>query len=120
MSDTRNSKERRKLQRQKINYYLPIRDDTTGKIIGHMADLSQIGILMEAAAPIPAEQTYHLRLDFMEDIAGQASLDFDARCKWCQQDKILPYLYYVGFEITNLPPQGIEVVKSIAEKYGTN
>jgi hypothetical protein len=113
-----NSKERRRLKRRQISYYLPVLDNSTRKIIGHLIDISPIGLLMDSKTAIPANQAFTLRLDFMEEIAGKAFVEFNAQSKWCRPDSIQPYMYNVGFEIKDLASDGLEVIRRIAEKYG--
>ena len=112
------SKERRKLNRRNVSYYLPVMDDNTKQVIGHIMDISPTGLMMDSKVPVPANLKYNLRLDLMEDIAGKATLEFEAISKWCRPDPIQPYLYNAGFQIINIAPDYIEVIKRIAEKYG--
>lgn len=112
-----NAKERRRFKRQMLAYYLPVLDNQTQQVIGHLVDISPIGFMMDAKIPIQIRKIYDLHLDFMEAIAGKASLELKARSKWCRQDSVTPYLYNAGFEITDIAPDGIEIIKRIAEKY---
>jgi PilZ domain len=113
-----NAKERRRLKRQNISYYLAIKDNQTDKIIGHLVDISPAGLLMDSKVPIQTNDSYDLHLDFMEAIGGKAWLDFTARSIWCHPDPIQPYMYYAGFEITNLGSDDLEIIKRVADKYG--
>ena len=111
-------RERRRLKRWNITYYLPILDNQTQKIIGHLMDISPVGLLMDSKFLIQKNQVHDLHLDFNEAIAGRASVDFIARGKWCRLDPIAPLLYDVGFEIIRISPEDIEVIKGLAQKYG--
>ena len=110
--------ERRKHNRRNVSYYLPVMDNNTKQVIGHLMDISPIGLMMDSKIPIPTNLKYTLHLDLMEDIAGQASLEFVAISIWCRPDSIQPYLYNAGFNIMAISPGDLEVVKRIAEKYG--
>ena len=112
--------ERRKLQRRNITYYLPVKDNKKRKVIGHLIDISPAGLLMDSQVPLASNQRYELHLDFMEDMGGQASLDFAARSIWCRPDPTQPFMYYVGFEISNLAQGDLEIIKSVAIKYGAH
>jgi hypothetical protein len=113
-----NTVERRKLIRRNVSYYLPVLDNNTKQVIGHLVDISPIGLMMDSKVPIPTNLRYNLRLDLMEDIAGTAILEFVAVSVWCRPDTIQPYMYNAGFHITDISPTNLEVVKRIAEKYG--
>jgi hypothetical protein len=112
------AQERRKLKRWIISYYLSIVDNKTQQVIGHLVDLSPAGLLMDSKIPIPINQTFYLRLDFMEDINGSASLQITARSIWCRQDEIQPMVYNAGFEISALSAADLETVNLIVKKYG--
>ena len=106
------------MERRNVSFYLPVLDNNTQQVIGHLVDISPVGLMMDSKIPIPTNLSYNLHLDFMEDMAGRASLDFTARSKWCRPDSIQPFLYNAGFEITNVAPDDMEVIKCIVEKYG--
>jgi hypothetical protein len=107
------------MKRRNISFYLPIMDNNTQKVIGHLVDISPAGLLMDSNKPIPTKQNYNLHLDFMEDIVGKASLEIHARSIWCHPDPDQPYMYYAGFEILDLTPADLEVINIISNKYGT-
>ena len=110
--------ERRKLNRRNVSYYLPVMDDNTKQVVGHLIDISPTGLMMDSKIPVPTNLRYNLRIDLMEDIAGKAIVEFDAVSIWCRPDPIQPYLYNAGFQIVNIGPEDVEVIKIIAEKYG--
>ncbi len=110
--------ERRKMERRKISYYMPIMDSFTKQVVGHLMNLTPIGLMMDSNIPIPLKQKYDLHIDLMEEIAGHASLEFVAYSIWCQPDPIQPFLYNAGFIIIDFPPGDLEVIKQIEEKYG--
>jgi hypothetical protein len=113
-----NAQERRRLKRRNITYYLPVMDNDTQKVIGHLVDISPAGLLMDSNKPIQTKMNFHLHLDFMEDIVGKATLEITARSIWCHPDPVQPYMYYAGFEISDLAPDDLEVINIIANKYG--
>jgi hypothetical protein len=110
--------ERRKLNRRNVSYYMPVVDNNTRQVIGHLMDISPIGLMMDSKIPIPTNLKYSLRLDLTEDIAGKAILEFVAVSVWCRPDSVQPYMYNAGFHIVDISPADLEVIKRIAEKYG--
>ena len=44
-------------------------------------------------------------------------IKFTARTKWCLPDVVEPYLYDIGFSITDITPHDAEIIRQIAEKY---
>jgi hypothetical protein len=112
------SAERRAINRRNVSYYLPVVDNITKQVIGHLMDISPIGVMMDTKIAIPTKLKYTLHMDLMEEIAGRASLEFDAVSVWCRPDPIQPFLYNAGFHIVDITPGNLEVVKYIAERYG--
>ncbi len=110
--------ERRKINRQNVSYYLPVMDTTTQQVIGHLIDISAVGLMMDSKIAVSTNLKYNLHMDLMEEIAGRASVEFVATSIWCRPDPIQPFLYNAGFHITEISPGDMEVVKQIAEKYG--
>jgi hypothetical protein len=110
--------ERRKIDRRNVSYYLPVMDTITQQVIGHLIDISPIGLMMDSKIPVPSNLKYYLRMDLMEEIAGQDSVEFAAITIWCRPDAIQPFMYNAGFHIVEIAPGDLEVVKQIAERYG--
>ncbi len=115
-----NIQERRRYKRRNLSYYLPIVDNETQQVLGHLVDISLVGIMIDCKRNIPSGQNFNVRLDLMENMGEKPSVEFVAQCKWCRSDKIQPYLYNAGFEITDISEVDLEIIKMIAEKYGTN
>lgn len=113
------NQERRRLKRRNLSYYLPVIDNGSQEVMGHLVDITSSGLMMDSKKPIPTGLDFNLRLDLMEDLADKPYIEFVARSKWCRPDSIQPYLYNAGFQIVNITPEDIEIVKRIAEKYGT-
>jgi hypothetical protein len=110
--------ERRKIDRRNVSYYLPVMDTSTQQIIGHLIDISPIGLMMDSKIAIPTNLKYNLHIDLMEEIVGHASVEFVAMSIWCRPDPIQPYLYNAGFHIVEIALDELEVVKQIAKRYG--
>jgi adenosine deaminase len=98
---------------------LPVQENNTPKVIGHLVDISPIGFMMESKIPIQTELIYALRLNFPEAIAGKTSIELCARGVWYQSDSIQPFSYDVGFETSEIAPDDIDIFKSITHKYGS-
>jgi hypothetical protein len=114
------TQERRKLKRRNLSYYLPVLDNSTQQVLGHLVDITPLGLMMDCKRNLPSGQDYNLRLNLLENIAGKAFIEFVARCKWCRSDSVQPFLYNAGFEIISISPDDTEIVKNIAKKYGAS
>ena len=111
--------ERRTTPRRKFDYYMRVVDDDTQKIIGHMVQVSAIGLQLETTAPLPLQKDYYLRLELTAELADRPFIIFRARTKWCKIDDIHPNLYHVGFAVMEIMPEDQKVILDIIKKYGS-
>jgi hypothetical protein len=111
--------ERRRLKRRNLSYYLPIIDNDSAQVMGHLVDITPVGMMMDSKNPIPTNLSFNFRLDLMEDLGEKGFIEFTALSKWCRPDTIQPFLFNVGYEIVSISAEDIEIVKRIQEKYGT-
>jgi|WetSurMetagenome_2_1015567.scaffolds.fasta_scaffold135403_3 hypothetical protein len=111
------TKKRRQFERQNMAYYLPVYDNDRNQILGHLADISQIGMMVDCKAEIPVGHNYNLRLELMDNHSEKAYIEFVGTCKWCRQDQIISYIWNAGFEIKEIARDDLEIIKEICEKY---
>ena len=109
--------ERRKLKRRSLAYYMLVLDAKSREMLGHLVDITPLGLMMDSPKALPLENDYRLRLDTAPDVADKSFINFSARTKWCLPDAIEPYLYDIGFSIISIAPHDAEIIRQIAEKY---
>lgn len=110
--------EKRTVPRKKFNMYMRVDNDDTGEILGHMVEVSAIGLRLETVGPLPLEKDYYLRIELTPDLgAAMPFIVFIARTKWCKMDLIQPNLFQVGFSISEIVPEDREVFLKIIQKY---
>ena len=110
--------ERRTAPRKKFSFYMRVLDDDTRTMLGHMVEVSAIGLQLETTMPLPPEKDFYLHLELTPELADRPFMVFIARTKWCRPDTIEPNLYHVGFEIVEIMPDDREVFLRILAKYG--
>lgn len=111
------SYDRRKLKRRSLSYYMLVLDARTRQSIGHLVDITPLGLLMDSPQPLILEQNFRLRLDITPDLGEGDHITFIARSKWCTPDAQAPFLYDVGFSIVEITPHDAAILKRISEKY---
>lgn len=111
--------ERRKLNRRNFSYYMRVMDETTGELVGHLADISTGGFKLDCRQPVPLNRDFALRVDLTSEVANKTHMVFAARSKWCQPDRYDPSAYNVGFQIINMSASDLEVFARMFEKYGS-
>jgi hypothetical protein len=114
----KNMQERRNSQRLKFNFYMAVADDETDAQLGHLTNISDFGLRLDCTAPQPVEKDFHLRIELTSDLGGKAFMVLVARSKWCHEDKLMPNVYNVGFQVMDLAPEDVEIYNRIQEKYG--
>ncbi len=111
--------ERRKLDRRRFSYYMRVLNETTGELVGHLADISTGGFKLDTQTTVPPGVDYLLRIDLTGEVANKAHMVFKARSKWCRQDSIDTRLYNVGFQIVDMAPGDMDIFIRMFERYGT-
>jgi PilZ domain len=109
--------EKRTTPRKKFNLYMRILNDDTEEILGHMVEVSAIGLRMETVGPLPLGKDYYLRIELTPDLGPMPFIVFIARTKWCRMDAIQPNLFQVGFEIIEIMPEDRQAFLRIMQKY---
>ena len=110
--------EKRKLARRNFSYYMRIMDESNGKLVGHLADISTGGFKLDCSTTIPENKEFRLRIELTNEVANKSYMVFTARSRWCHTDPLDPLSYNVGFQITNMIPSDFEIFSRMFEKYG--
>ena len=70
--------EKRAIARRHLVFYLRVFEDSTGKILGHLADISTNGIMLVSEKKIPVDRDYRLRIRLPKEVSGREELTFSA------------------------------------------
>lgn len=110
-------KERRKLPRKYLMVYSRVFDQKTGRIIGYLSDLNQLGAMTISDDPLPVDSVIELRFDLPDPIIFSSDhLNIKARVAWCQAD-INPVFYNIGFEFLNISPKEADIIEQMIITY---
>ncbi len=91
----------RKFKRRHLIYYLEIFDDESGKLLGHLVDLTVSGLKMVSREEIETGRDIRLRLSMPEEYCKERQVVFDAKSMWCGPD-VNPEFYATGFNAPGL------------------
>ncbi len=114
------SNEKRKVARRNFSYYMRVMDETNGKLVGHLADISTGGFKLDCSTEVQVNRDFRLRIELTSEVANKSYMVFAARSKWCRIDPLDPLSFNVGFQITNMAPSDFEIFSRMFEKYGSN
>jgi hypothetical protein len=113
------SENRREKSRRNFSYYMRVLDDATGKIVGHLSDISTGGFKVDSKYDIPLNVDLRLRIDQTGEISNKNFLVFTARARWSQRDRSNPATYNVGFKILEMSPEDYGIFVKMFNTYGT-
>lgn len=111
--------EKRQLQRRNFSYYMIVTDETTGKLLGHLSDISTGGFKLDSVKPVPVNTDFRLRVEQTGQISNKTSITFKACAKWCRVDEFDPNIYNVGFQIVDMTSTDYDVFSKMFAAYGT-
>ncbi len=109
--------ERRKLSRENFSYYMRVMDGATGKLVGHISDISSGGFKLDSKDPVPLNKDFQLRIDHTGEISSKNYLILIGRAMWCQMDVLAPGMYNVGFKIVNITPGDYDIFLKMFNTY---
>jgi PilZ domain len=107
---------KRKVERKHLIYYLKVTDLATDQVIGHVVNVSNEGVMLISEKPIQTELNFQLQMFLPEEIQGSRYFGFDATSKWCEADEN-PDFYNIGFELSNVSADSIQVIQRLIDKF---
>ncbi|CAG1013002.1 hypothetical protein ANAEL_04570 [Anaerolineales bacterium] len=110
--------ERRHVSRRHFSYYMRVIDEATGKLLGHLSDISTGGFKLDSLKPVPLNVNSRLRIDQTGEISNKSYITFTARAKWCKVDTFDPNVYNVGFQIADMNPADYDIFVKMFSTYG--
>ncbi|MGB8212980.1 MAG: PilZ domain-containing protein [Anaerolineales bacterium] len=110
-------RDKRKIERRFLLYYMRVYDAATLHQIGNLVDITPRGIMVVSEHPLPEGQTTRLRMELTSEVTEKPFMEFSAHSKWCEPD-IIPNMYNTGFEILDLAPEDAEIIQRIIEEFG--
>ncbi len=109
--------ERRKLERRHLIYYLRVFERGTGRLVGHLVDISTEGLMLLSEEPIEIDRVFYFRMTLPTEIRSSAHVTFTARSIWCKPDNS-PDFYATGFSFEEVTSEDIRVIENLIDAYG--
>jgi hypothetical protein len=105
-------------QRKDFSYYMQIMDADTREIVGHLADISSGGFKLDSRKSVPVNKDVRFLMNLPSEIATKPYMVFGARSRWCEIDPLDPCAFNVGYQLTHIYPEDLEIINRMMEKYG--
>ena len=109
-------KEKRQVDRWYLVFYLRVFDGMSSKILGHLIDISQKGIMLICDNPVEVNEEYRLRMRLPNQMKDRDEIIFSATSKWCKRDTN-PDFYLAGFQISDLDSTARELLNNLIKDF---
>lgn len=114
-----NRKDKRHVERWYLVFYLRVFDGMSRKILGHLIDISDKGIMLICDNPIKVNEDYRLRMRLPNQMKDGDEIIFSATSRWCKSDSN-PDFYLVGFQIYDLEPTTRDLINNLIKDFSYN
>lgn len=107
----------RKLSRRELFYYLRVFDSESGKVVGHVVDITTDGVKLIRSEPFVNGEEYSLYASLPESDDAYSDLHFKAEVMWCDKD-VNPEFYVGGLKFTDIDEVDKNRVRYLINQYG--
>ena len=103
-------------ERTHLIYRLRVFDEKTGKLLGHMTNITPEGMMLLGEKQIRPGKEFSLRMDLPRNVMESGHLTFSAESKWCRRDGSEDF-FSVGFRIISISREGLTVVRTLIHDF---
>lgn len=110
-------RDKRKLKRRHLIYYLHVQERASGKTIGYLVDISTEGIMIMSDVPIAIGTVLELKIMLESEMSAKQYLYFDAKALRCEKS-INGTSYDIGCQLLNLSSEDFREIEMIIDELG--
>ena len=110
-------RDKRKLRRRHLLYYLRVFDRTNDNLVGHLVDITHEGIMLITEHSIEPDQVFQFRMDLPKEIMGREQMHFDAESLWYRKDTN-PNFYNIGFRFLRVSQHHFALIEELLDDFG--
>jgi hypothetical protein len=110
-------RDKRKLKRRHLIYYLHVQERSSGTVIGYLVDISTEGIMIMSENPISVGTVLELKIMLESEMSAKQYLYFDAQVLRCEKS-INGISYDIGCKLLKLSPEDFREIEMIIEEIG--
>jgi hypothetical protein len=110
------NRERRRLKRCQLLYYLKTFDADTEELVGRLIDINVEGLKLVSGASIQVGAAFNLMIELPIQIFGQKAVKFRAQCQWCRPD-VNPSYFAAGFQYVDPTQEESEIISALITNY---
>lgn len=112
-------KEKRKLERIRVYYYLKVYDRNSRQDVGSVIDISMKGMKLISEIEFTPKSLHLFSIRLPNGYIYGDEFDIDAEVRWCNKQDDVRY-YETGFQFVNSAKHGIMVVKNLISDFKNN
>lgn len=105
-------------QRKDFSYYMQIMDADTKEIVGHLVDISSGGFKLDSRKLVRVNKDVRFLMNLPGEIANKPYMVFGACSRRCEIDPLDPCAFNVGYQLTHIYPEDLEIINRMMERYG--
>jgi hypothetical protein len=103
-------------ERTHLIYRLRVFDAKSGRLLGHMTDITPAGMMLIGEKAVKPRKEFSLHMDLPRNVMEDEHLTFAALSKWCRRDASGDF-YSMGFQILSISPEGLAVVHTLIRDF---
>jgi hypothetical protein len=104
------SSEFRRAKRRKVEERIEVTDAMTDRVVGHLSDLSETGMLLIANQPMVSDALYQLRFKLVDGRRHERSLEVGAHELW-SDPAAAPGQVWTGLRFIDLGPTDLLFIR---------
>ena len=112
-------REKRQVERKYIVFYLRVFDGMSSKVLGHLVDISEKGVMLISDGPTEVNEAYRLRMILPTQLKESREVILAATSRWSKQDAN-PDFYLSGFALHDLDTATEKVIRRLVEEFSYN
>ena len=109
--------EKRKEPRRHLIFYLKVVDPVSGQLIGHLVDISPVGMMMICQDELATNQEIPVKLILPAVFESATHLELIGDTVWCHKD-VNPDYYAVGIRFRNTTPENTLIIQDLVDSFG--
>ena len=108
--------ERRRKNRHQLLFNAGVYDADSGRLIGHLSNLSTDGLMVITERPLPMGRTYRVRIPLPVAFEGRGEIEVEVEVAWTQP-ATHPTYQRNGLRALALEPEQRRVLTRLVEDY---
>jgi hypothetical protein len=101
----------RRAKRRKVEERIEVTDAMTDRVVGHLSDLSETGLLLIANQPMTSDALYQLRFRLVDGNRHERSIEVGAHELW-SDPAAAPGQVWTGFRFIDLGPTDLLFIRN--------